>query len=1043
MTKSCYDLAGDLRSTTAPKGSSGLSSCPDPAADPYVYTTASYTTKLEYDAAHRLVETTDPAGETTETGYDENGQVTSETDELGKVTTTTYGDRGERVSLEQPYDTGRTIATRWEYDALGNVERLISPRAFDAASGGPTFTDYVESYGYDALGRLVKTTLPAATGTTQAFLHNAYDPDGRLLWTSLPTTAATAGAVTDAEKTQNTYWDTGAIYSQREPALAKQRFDYSAEGWQTSRIPEVIGQPGVLDLARSMFWDYTPDGLVSALLDDGGERATYDYDANGNLTSAVEATGLTTSGQTPLPVELSYDSLDQQSEVRVPKPGSANWLATVYSYDLHGNRASEEANREETTGGSTVTAGRVSTFAYDQLDRATSQVDDFATGGTTDDEQLLYTYTDRSELASQTLQKGGAGSWVTEQSSERTYFDNGLLKTLTNKNAAGAMVEQHALNYVAGGVFANGNRVSDVLQLRGPDAGASCYSATCTATWTYDARDRLTAENTGAGLSTTYALDVAGNVTTETPTPGAAITRTYTGLRLSTQAQSGTTVKFLYDGYGNQDCKVKSSYAGSTCPGSGSDLLEDWSYDYKSRLASYRSFNGSGGLVNSVSWTSDPLDRPVAQSSTVSGSTTNYAFGYVGASDLLSLETLTGATSATRKYGYDAFGRRATIADNTNRYSYLYDAHGSVSLLVDYAGSNPTKASYGYTAYGSPVTGLTKTAAGFNATVNAYRYTGKRADAGSGTLDMGARRYTPGTGRFLQFDQYDGVVDNLGLSLDSLTQNRYALAGGDPVTFVETDGHYFARDTTANGIPSGAPPRTSTAQVPTSSAQPERAGGSGSGGGQTVKAPVGGSSKKSGLGATECAAGMHAVQIGKDSQLPLCYLPKAPSRISIPFDGARPTPRVSLGPSGVAITWQARRRNNPTGNDGHGGGSDGTPIIAPKIKKPGGAAKTSDEAGALVKYDPMAASRNILGQVGDGYAVTPGGRTVSAHAAERIVFGGPGRSPTTLARVDNILNKPTGIKYDPVRDTVKVMQGKDFVVVSGTGRQHIVTVMIR
>jgi YD repeat-containing protein len=348
-----------------------------------VYTSASYTTKLEYDDAHRLVKTTNPAGKTTETGYDENGQITSQADELGKVTTTAYGDRGERVSLVQPYDTGRTVTTRWEYDALGNVKRLISPRAYDAASGGPTFTDYVESYAYDALGRLVKTTLPAATGTTQAYLHNAYDPDGRLLWTSLPTTAATAAAVTDAEKTQNTYWDSGAISTQQEPALAKQRFDYTAEGWQTSRVPEVVGQPGVLDGYRAMSWRYTSDGLVRALLDDGGERATYDYDADGNLTHALEATGLIQTGQTPLPVELSYDSLDQQTKVRVPKPGSANWLATVYGYDLHGNRSSEEANREETSGGSTVTAGRVSTFAYDNLDRATSHVDDFATGGTT------------------------------------------------------------------------------------------------------------------------------------------------------------------------------------------------------------------------------------------------------------------------------------------------------------------------------------------------------------------------------------------------------------------------------------------------------------------------------------------------------------------------------------------------------------------------------------------------------------------------------------------------------------------------------------
>jgi RHS repeat-associated protein len=471
-----------------------------------------------------------------------------------------------------------------------------------------------------------------------------------------------------------------------------------------------------------------------------------------------------------------------------------------------------------------VTAGRVSTFAYDDLDRATSQVDDFATGGTSDDEQLVYGYTDRDELASQTLQKGGSGAWTTEQSSARTYFDNGLLKTLTNKNAAGSMVEQHTLDYVTGGVFVNGNRASDVFQLKGPDPAASCYAATCTATWTYDARDRLTAENTGAGLSTAFVLDVVGNVTQETPTPGSAVTRTYSGLRLATQAQSGTTVKYLYDGLGNQDCKVKSTYAGSTCPGSGSDLLEDWTYDYKNRLTTYRSYNGSGAVVSTVSWTNDPLDRPVAQSSTVSGSTTNYAFTYAGASDQLAQETLTGATSATRKYVFDALGQRATMTDNANRYSLLYDPHSSVSLVVDQTGA--PKASYGYTAYGTAVTNLTKAAAGFSLAVNAYRYTGKRLDADSNTLDMGARRFSRSTGRFLQLDQYHGALHNLELSLGELTANRYAFAGGNPVSYLETDGHYFARDTTANGIVSGAPPKTSTAQVPTAPYQPEDGSGS-------------------------------------------------------------------------------------------------------------------------------------------------------------------------------------------------------------------------
>lgn len=54
------------------------------------------------------------------------------------------------------------------------------------------------------------------------------------------------------------------------------------------------------------------------------------------------------------------------------------------------------------------------------------------------------------------------------------------------------------------------------------------------------------------------------------------------------------------------------------------------------------------------------------------------------------------------------------------------------------------------------------------------------------------------------------------------------------------------------------------------------------------------------------------------------------------------------------------------------------------------AAKSVDETCALVRYDPMAASRNILGQVGEGYARTPMARP----AAHRRCLH---RSTTSLA----------------------------------------------
>jgi hypothetical protein len=109
----------------------------------------------------------------------------------------------------------------------------------------------------------------------------------------------------------------------------------------------------------------------------------------------------------------------------------------------------------------------------------------------------------------------------------------------------------------------------------------------------------------------------------------------------------------------------------------------------------------------------------------------------------------------------------------------------------------------------------------------------------------------------------------------------------------------------------------------------------------------------------------------------------------------------------------------------------------------GVAAKTVEAGSDVVRYDAKFASRNLLKQTGDGYAVTPGGRTVSAHAADRIVNGAPGRGPSSLNSVDDFLDSATRSSYNPFRDTVKVQgSGRSYVVVSGTGAPHIVTVMI-
>jgi RHS repeat-associated protein len=59
---------------------------------------------------------------------------------------------------------------------------------------------------------------------------------------------------------------------------------------------------------------------------------------------------------------------------------------------------------------------------------------------------------------------------------------------------------------------------------------------------------------------------------------------------------------------------------------------------------------------------------------------------------------------------------------------------------------------------------------------------------------MQARVYRPDSGRFLSQDRYEAAAGDQALQTDSLTQNRYAFAGGNPVTNVEFDGHMPTRE---------------------------------------------------------------------------------------------------------------------------------------------------------------------------------------------------------------------------------------------------------
>ena len=311
----------------------------------------------------------------------------------------------------------------------------------------------------------------------------------------------------------------------------------------------------------------------------------------------------------------------------------------------------------------------------------------------------------------------------------------------------------------------------------------------------------------GHGAATVYTLDRLGNVTGEATTGQTPIVRAYQGTRLTQVTQGPDVKKHFYDAEGNLDCVTTGAWAGSACPeapwGAAADpaLLQDAEHDPYDRLWSHRAFQ-NGAATDTATYVHDALDRVAEQVEAHPGQEPRRAFlAYLGLTKALTTEHHqhrdTMRPLVTRAYDLDATGRRLRLHEKpydaagspqpVNRYYYGYDPRGSVSLLLNEAGG--AKASYGYTPYGKVDAGLTSGDSELASLVNPFRFQGKRFETGSASYDMGARRFGPQQGRFWQRDAYEDALGDLGLGLDPLTGNRYALAGGNPVSFVERDGH--------------------------------------------------------------------------------------------------------------------------------------------------------------------------------------------------------------------------------------------------------------
>lgn len=296
-----------------------------------------YSTVLAYDSEANLVSRTDADGATTTFQYDGLGRLVSFVDPDGNAP----GGVPTEHSWAIEYDALDRESQR--ADPLGNVLRY----AYDGAGNRTALTDRngnVTTYAYDGNARLVAVTQKSDPGGPTTYV-TAVERDGN----------GNATRVTQANGVVTDY-----AFDALDRLTSVTTHPDAATNLATTYVLDGTGQPTSRTTGDGVTVNYIYDGLGRLNSVTGPSLSvTYAYDAAGNRTQMVDATGTTT---------YQYDGLGRVTQIAAPSG------ALSYAYDLDGNRTTlgypggQSVTYEFSPGGrmTTVTdwASRISRYTY-------------------------------------------------------------------------------------------------------------------------------------------------------------------------------------------------------------------------------------------------------------------------------------------------------------------------------------------------------------------------------------------------------------------------------------------------------------------------------------------------------------------------------------------------------------------------------------------------------------------------------------------------------------------------------------------------------
>ncbi|WP_157617273.1 DNRLRE domain-containing protein [Saccharomonospora marina] len=853
VTKQSYDLDGNVVTTTDAENNTTT----------YVYDQRAKVTEVR--VPHKGDGSGGVIARTTRFEYDQVGNQTrvitprgvdTPADPDDFATRTVYDKLNRPIEKHSAYDPddaryNTADVIRYAYDAVGNLTEVSAPPSAGQSLRNTTTYEHYDngwirsstdpwgiatSYDYNPLGQQTTRTLTSAGGSSSRTMTWGYFPDGKL--ESRSDDGVPVGlrvALADNSDTQDVtttgVWDVstagggfhghnyrtapagtgGATFRWnlvlpdagsyevfvKYPDTAKAtNARYTVSPGDGGQYPVTVNQTQQAGQWVSLgSWQFNggagqsvtlsdnADGLVAAdavklVRDNSGDTDTeaktfgYSYDANGNLSSLSDDS----SGAKADAYAMTYNGLNQLAKVEEKLAGALR-NTTSYTYNANGNPLSRDHDSQ------------TAAFEYNSRDLV-SKVTNTETGQSP--KVTGYTYTARGQVLRETKANGNAVDY--------TYYRDGALASQVEKKTDATLVARHDLVYNA-----NGHRTRDASKVQNADDPSAYLDRV--REYTYDPQDRIAHVTkkdaaTGAVLEDEdYVHDAGGNIIEQT-VDGTTASYTYDRNRLTSVTTGGATASYNYDPYGRL-FGVKSV----------GEMLEAWVYDGFDRVATHHKRTDAGGIETST-YTYDPLDRTTSKTS--GGDTTDFA--YLGLSDKVITEEISGQVQ--RSYAYDAWGGRLSqLKHDTDGTGpevdedsfYGFNPHTDVETLTTETGD--TRATYGYTAYGKDdeeaFTGIDKPDAQNpgREPYNVYRFNGKRWDPHSGSYDMGFRDYNPGLNRFLTRDTYTSALADLNLATDPYTGNRYAFAGGNPITRIEIDGHISC--TGPDGIDCGMTDRAS------------------------------------------------------------------------------------------------------------------------------------------------------------------------------------------------------------------------------------------